>query len=273
MKGYLLWASALLSAACAQANEWHAYYRLDADAYQQKFDTMVDDGFRLNSVSGYEYNGEANFAAIFEKRESVPWITHNALTYDQFDDKFYEYMEDGYRVIQINGYTVNDVDYYSAIWEKSKVAAWQARIGMSREYMQSYFDKFLEEGYTLTHTSGYERDGQALFSGVWVKNGKTDWFSQGEMTSNDFKTLFDRKVDEGFRLINVDGYQKDGTAYYNAIWDRSDACAWEARVGLDSPSFQEHFDKFREEGYVLRTFNAYNVGEVDRYAGIWVKPY
>ncbi|KAK2756980.1 hypothetical protein FQN54_004948 [Arachnomyces sp. PD_36] len=273
MKGSLVWASALLSAACVQANEWHAYYRLNADAYQAKFDEMVEDGYRLNSVSGYEYEGEANFAVIFEQRESAAWMSHSGLTFEEYDAKFQEYLDEGYHVVQVNGYTIDDVDYYAAIWDKSPVGAWASRTGMSREYMQDYFDKYLEEGYIMTHVSGYERDGQALFAAVWEqREAKHNWSSVGELNAEDFQKEFDQKLEEGYRLVDVDGYQKDGTAYFVGIWNDSEACAWESRAELDSASFQELFDKYREEGYILRSFSGYNVGDEDRYAGIWVKP-
>lgn len=273
MKGYLVWATALISAACVQANEWHAYYRLNADAYQAKFDEMVDDGYRLNSVSGYEYDGEANFAVIFEKKESVAWMSHSGLTWEAYDDKFQEYLAEGYRVVQVNGYAIDGVDYYAAIWDKSPIAAWQSRTGMDRDAMQSYFDKYLEEGYTMTHVSGYERGDTALFAAVWEKRDNVgDWFSQGEITSQQYQKVFDEKLDEGYRLVDVDGYQKDGTAYYTAIWNKSESCAWVSKHGLNSSSFQDAFDEYVDEGYVLRTLSAYNVGDDDLYAGIWVKP-
>lgn len=272
MKGYLLWASALLSTAYAQANEWRAYHGLDADAYKTTFNELVDSGFRLNSISGYESDGEANFAVIFEKRESADWVSHPSLTYDNFGDKFWEYLDEGYQVTQINGYTIDGVDYYSGIWEKTEVEEWKARIGMSRDHMQNYFDKYIAEGYTVTQVSGYERAGKPLFAALWEMNNNTDWFSQGEMTYDEFMELFDKKRDECFRPVDIDGYQKDGVAYYNAIWEKEDGRDWAAWAGLDSSSFQEYLDQYLDEGYVLRTLNAYNVGTEPRFAGIWVKP-
>ncbi|RHZ50428.1 hypothetical protein CDV55_100832 [Aspergillus turcosus] len=118
---FLPWAAAILSAVCVQANEWHAYYRLTSDAYQAKFNDLVGQGYRLNSVSGYERNGQPNFAVIFEKKSS----------------KFNEYLSQGYRVVQVNGYTVGENAYYAAIWDKSPSAGWVTRHGMTVESMQN----------------------------------------------------------------------------------------------------------------------------------------
>ncbi|KAE8158287.1 hypothetical protein BDV40DRAFT_291956 [Aspergillus tamarii] len=267
-----LWAVALASALCVQANEWHAYYRLDSKAYQTKFDQMVSQGYRLNSVSGYEYNKEPNFAVIFEKRSSPAWKSHHGMTSDQYHQKFEDYLKQGYRVVQVNGYTIDGKDRYTAIWEKDSSVPWISRHGMNKEWMQKYFDKYLEEGYRMTHVSGYEVDNESRYAAVWEKrDDTTPWVSAGELNSTAYQATFDKHVKDGYRLVDVDGYQVGDEVMYAAIWDKSASGAWVARHGLESSKFQTEFNKYRGEGYVLRTFSAYNDGTADRYAAIWVK--
>ncbi|KAE8146653.1 hypothetical protein BDV25DRAFT_162058 [Aspergillus avenaceus] len=267
-----LWAVALASALCVQANEWHAYYRLTGSAYQEKFDEMVSQGYRLNSVSGYERNSEANYAVIFEKRSTPAWKSHHGMTSDKYHQRFEDYRKEGYRVVQVNGYTVDGKDRYTAIWEKDSSIPWATRHGMSREWMQKYFDQYLKDGYRMTQVSGYEVGGETRFAAVWEqRNDTVPWVSVGELNSTAYQAAFDERVKEGYRLVDVDGYQAGGEVLYAAIWDKSPSGAWVARHGLDSPTFQAEFDKYRGQGYVLRTFNAYNDGKADRYAAIWVK--
>ncbi|KAI9924070.1 hypothetical protein ASPWEDRAFT_38547 [Aspergillus wentii DTO 134E9] len=275
MKAFL-WAFALTSAICARANEWHAYYRLNPNEYQTKFDSMVSQGYRVNSISGYERNNEPNYAVIFEKNPCSPaWRSHSGLTSDAYHAKFEEYLDQGYRVSQVNGYTVNGKDYYAAIWDKTSnsSAAWVSRHGMSTGWMQKYFDTYLEQGYTLTHVSGYEVGKEARYAAVWEKkNDGAKWVAAGNLTSTEYQDRFDKYVNEGYRLVDVDGYEVDGEVFYAAIWDKSASGPWVARHGMDSPSFQAEFDKYRAEGYVLKTLSGYNVGKKDWYAAIWVKP-
>ncbi|KAF7122484.1 hypothetical protein CNMCM5793_000509 [Aspergillus hiratsukae] len=270
---FLPWAAAILSAVCVQANEWHAYYRLTSDAYQAKFNDLVGQGYRLNSVSGYERSGQPNFAVIFEKKSSVAWKSHHGMTSDAYQKKFNEYLSQGYRVVQVNGYTVGENAYYAAIWDKSPSAGWVTRHGMTVESMQKYFDEYLKQGYKLTHISGYELKGEERFAAIWEKkNDNITWLSYANMTSAEYQSRFDKYVKDGYRLIDVDGYQVDDHVYYAAIWDKSASGAWVARHGLDSPGFQAAFDKYKKEGYVLRAFSGYNAGKEDRYAGLWIKP-
>ena len=83
--------------------------------------------------------------------------------------KFEKYLQQGYHVVQVNGYTVNGKDYYAAIWDKSPVGPWASRHGMSSDGMQKVFDAYLEEGYRMTHVSGYEVEHEARFAAVWEK--------------------------------------------------------------------------------------------------------
>jgi hypothetical protein len=139
--------------------------------------------------------------------------------------------------------------------------------------MQKYFDEYLKQGYKLTHISGYELKGEERFAAIWEKkNDHVAWKSYANMTSAEYQSRFDKYVKDGYRLTDVDGYQVDDHVYYAAIWDKSASGAWVARHGLDSPSFQAAFDKYKKEGYVLRAFSGYNSGKEDRYAGLWIKP-
>lgn len=263
----------LASAVCAYASSWHAYYGLSTQAYQAKFDEMVEQGYRLNSVDGYEKNNEPAFAVIFQKRPTTAWWSHSGMTSEQYHQKFEKYLQQGYHVVQVNGYTVNGKDYYAAIWDKSPVGSWASRHGMSSDGMQKVFDAYLEEGYRMTHVSGYEAEHEARFAAVWEKgDNKTEWVSRGNLTSSEYQATFDTYSKKGFRLVDVSGYQVDGEVYYSAIFDKSPSGAWVARHGLDSPAFQKEFDKYKGQGYVLRTFSAYNDGDEPRFAGIWEKP-
>ncbi|KAF9884253.1 hypothetical protein FE257_001985 [Aspergillus nanangensis] len=267
------WAAGLLCATLAQANEWHAYYRLTSDAYQAKFDEMVDQGYRLNSVSGYERDGQPNFAVIFEKRETTAWWSHSGMTSDVYQQKFDKYLKQGYRVVQVDGYTVDETAYYAAIWDKSPSGAWMTRHGMTADSAQEYFDEYLSQGYRMTDISGYEVACAERFAAIWEKTSTgCEWQAYANMTSAEYQSRFDQYVAEGYRLVDVDGYQADGVVYYAAIWDKSPSGAWVARHGMDSPTFQAEFDKYKQKGYVLRTLSGYNAGGEDRYAAIWVKP-
>ncbi|KAL2839829.1 hypothetical protein BJY01DRAFT_257576 [Aspergillus pseudoustus] len=262
-------------ALCAQAAEWHAHYRMTSDEYQSTAEYYVDQGFRIKSVSGYERDGEDNYAAIFEKNDGLTWVSHHRMTSSSYQAKFDKYIADGYRLRQVNGYTVGENVYFAAVWDKSPApGAWVARHNINAASLQKYTDTYLAQGYRVTHVSAYEVNGEARFAALWEKiNDGTGWWAWAKMTSAEYQKKFDAYLKDGYRLINVNGYSIGKTVYYAGIWDTSAASgAWVARHGMDSPTFQSLFDKYKADGYVLQVLSGYNTGTTDRYAALWIKP-
>lgn len=96
---------------------WVARHGLTSDQYQAAFNKWTSQGYRLKKVSGYSLNGQARFAAIFEKSGSGVWAARHNMTAQQYQDEFDRFYYMGYRPVWVNGYTVNNKDYYAAIWE------------------------------------------------------------------------------------------------------------------------------------------------------------
>jgi hypothetical protein len=62
----------------------------------------------------------------------------------------------GYRLVQLRGWTSNGSARFAAIWNKADGPAWQARHGLISQLYQELFDGLLREGYRLRSVSGYE---------------------------------------------------------------------------------------------------------------------
>ena len=84
-----------------------AVYSLTAGQYQQQFDELTKQGFRLAHLSGYALNGEERLAAIFEQADGPAQAPFHGLTGQQYQQRFDELTQQGYRLSQISGYTVS----------------------------------------------------------------------------------------------------------------------------------------------------------------------
>lgn len=272
---FLLLATALASAVFAKVPEWHAHYRMNTADYQSTFDSYLGKGFKVNSVSGYERDGEPNYAAIFEKNEAgVAWWSHTRMSSAAYQQKFDKYVGQGYRLRQVNGYNVAGETYYAAVWDKTPSGPWVSRHGMDEAGLKKYFAQYVDkEGYRLVHASGYEVKGEARYAAIWEKTGEEDvkWASWVDMSADGMQKRFDDYLKDGYRLTDVAGYAVKDTVYYAGVWDNSTSGAWEVRSGMDSPGFQKNFDKFKADGYVIDVLNGYDTPAGDRYAAIWSK--
>jgi hypothetical protein len=261
----------LLAKVQAQANPWQARHGLTSAEYQATFNDLTSKGYRLNWVSGYGlWDNAAHYACIFEKKPSPAWVARHGLTSAGYQTAFDQYTSQGYRPVLVNGYTVNGVDYYAAIWDKSSGGAWVARHGLSSQDYQAAFNQWTSQGYRLKHVSGYSVDNTARYAAIWERpSTNVPWVARHGLTSSQYQVAFDDYARQGYHLIMVNGYTVAGVDYYAAIWDKSSMGPWVSHHGMSSDEYQSRFDTYVRQGYMLKTVSGYN--PAGHYAALWSK--
>jgi hypothetical protein len=236
---------------------WVARHGLNSVLYEQEFEKYASQGMRLRIVDGYESNGRALYATLWEKSLSPHWIARHSLTVPEYQQEFDKQVRNGLRLVWVDGYTINDTEYFAAIWDKSSGPAWVARHGMTSDQYQTEFDRLADDGFRLRIVSGYQADGEARFAALWEQDPDGKWVARHGMSASQYQQEFDALIGKGYRLIFVDGYRLNETDYYAAIWDKSPGPAWVARHGMTSSQYQAEFNKFIGKGYRLKQVSAY----------------
>ncbi len=236
---------------------WVARHGMSDEAYQREFDKLTGEGFRLVSVDGYEVNGQARYAAIWRKASGPAWIARHGLSSADYQAAFDKNGADGYRLISVNGYTVNGHARFAAIWEKSGGPAWVARHGLSSTQYQAAFDSYVKDGYRLELVSGYAEGNEARYAAIWRKGATTAWAARHGLSSDDYQSAFNSYSAQGYRLTHVSGYTVAGQTRYAAIWDKSNSGEWVARHGMSASTYQEEFDALTKRGFSLDVVSGY----------------
>lgn len=83
---------------------FEAHHGLTSTQYQQKFDKLLNQGFRLIHVCGYTIGNEARYAAIWEFRDGPEWEARHGLTASEYQRTFNQMLEKGYKPIVVCGY-------------------------------------------------------------------------------------------------------------------------------------------------------------------------
>ncbi|MCA9840029.1 MAG: hypothetical protein KC422_24175 [Trueperaceae bacterium] len=248
-----------------------AYFGLSSSEYQKYFDLHVANGFRLIKVNGYELNGSARFAAVWEKTSGPAWVARHNMTSSSYQSYFNTFTSLGYRLQWVSGYTVNGTTYYAAIWDKASGGAWVARHGMSSSNYQSYFNTYTSLGYRLKMVNGYNVNGAIRFAAIWEKTSGSAWVARHNMTSSSYQSYFNTYASQGYRLVHVSGYHVNGTTYFAALWDKSTGPAWTARHGMSASSFQNYINSYANSGYKMSDVSGYSINGVAYYATLWEK--
>ncbi|RCJ41319.1 hypothetical protein A6770_08880 [Nostoc minutum NIES-26] len=240
--------------------------------YQSEFNKYTDLGYRPVLVSGYAVGNQDRYAALFEKTANAPaWVARHGLSSAQYQTEFNKYTAQGYRPVQVSGYTVNNVDRYAVIFEKTANApAWVARHGMTSGEYQNEFNKYTSQGYRPIDISGYTVNNVDRYAVIFEKTANAPaWVARHGMTSSVYQSEFNKYTSQGYRLVKVSGYSLNSQDRYAAIWEKSGSGAWVARHGMTSQEYQDEFDRYFYQGYRPVWVNGYTVSGQDRYAAIW----
>ncbi|PCD44610.1 hypothetical protein AU210_000067 [Fusarium oxysporum f. sp. radicis-cucumerinum] len=150
---------------------WVARHDLTSSEYQNAFNTFFSQGYRLKHVSGYAQGDQARYAALWEKSATnITWAAHHGMTSSDYQTLSDKYVAMGYRTVHVNGYVVNNIDFYAAIWDKSPSGPWVSRHRMSSANYQNEFDEWTGKGYRLRLVSGYTMGSdEDMYAAIWVR--------------------------------------------------------------------------------------------------------
>lgn len=185
---------------------WQAQHGLTAVQYQETFDHLVAQGYRLTHISGYTVYGEDCYAAIWEQSAGPPWEARHNLTASQYQQTFDELSAQGYRLVHISGCTNGGEDRYAAIWEQREGPPWHAHHGLTAEQYQQTLNELDSQGYRLIQVCGYGGNGTDRFAAIWEQRSGAAWIARHGLTSAQYQQTFNELIAQGYRLVCVSGY-------------------------------------------------------------------
>jgi hypothetical protein len=71
---------------------------------------------------------------------------------------------------------------------------------------QTAFNDLGQQGYRVTHISGWQSGGVPHFAAIWKKIIGPDWIAQHGILANTYQEEFDKFSKQGYRLRHVGGY-------------------------------------------------------------------
>ena len=199
---------------------WVARHGMNAGQYQSAFNQYSGQGYRPIDISatGLE-QGSGTFAALWDRSPGA-WVARHGLSSQQYQSEFNKRVNQGYRLVDVEGYTAQGGVRYAAVWVRRKGPAWRARHGMTSSQYQAAFDKAVSQGYRLTKVDGYWTPSGVRYAAIWERRGGGRWVARHGMTSGKYQAEFNKYVNQGYRLVHVSGYMGPGKVLYAAIWSR-----------------------------------------------------
>ena len=233
-----------------------ARHRLTADQYQQTFDQLGAQGYRLVHVAGYDVDGADHYVAMWFLGGGPAWQARHRLTAGEYQQTFDELGAQGYRLIDVSGYAINGEDHYAGIWLQAGGPAWQARHRLTAGEYQQTFDELGAQGYRLVHVSGYVVNGQDRYAGIWIQEDGPAWQARHRLTADEYQQTFDELGAQGYQLMQVCGYSLNGRDFYAARWQLQQG-TWQSWVALSGDDYQTRLEDLGSRGFRLVDVSGY----------------
>lgn len=237
---------------------WQARHGLTATEHQGLLENLSEKGYRPVEIAGYNDGVQGRYASIWVQKSGPAWIARHGLTNQQFQEDFERLSRDGYRLIDLSGYTVGGTDFYTSIWERREGPAWVAYHGLSAQQFQTEFERLARDDFRLVDVSGYAIGGEDRYAAFWEKTEGPAWAAHHGLSSEQYQQHFNDYAQQGFRLTRVSSWLSGNEPRYAAIWGKIEGPAWAARHGMMPNVYQDEFAKFASEGYRLERVSGYH---------------
>ncbi|KAF9289594.1 hypothetical protein BGZ68_009012 [Mortierella alpina] len=226
--------------------------------------------FNAKAISSFVLGSALLIQTALTGVDGQAWRSHHGLTGAAFQTQFNDYVSQGYRLTHLDGYGLNNVAYFAAIYEKTSGPAWIAKFGLTSAGYQEQFNALVKDGYRLQKINGYSTGGsEPRFAAIFDKSAGPAWVAKHGLDSAQYQAAFNTYVSQGYRLKQVSGYAVGTSVRYAALFDKSTGPKFQARHGLTSEQYQAAVTKLKGEGYRPVAIDAYTVNGQNLFAAIF----
>ncbi len=253
---------------------WYFRYGLSSDAFGSAWKNYKDKGYIPIDIETDRIAGKTRFAGIWQKNKGKrKWASYRNLTSQEFGQKWQEYKDKGYRLIDQDMTMIGGKARYSLIMIKNKEGLkWASNRNLSSAQFSEKFNQYKAD-YMPIDIDATNVNGTVKYSQVWVENKpKTAWAEFRDMSPASYGEKYKEYADKGYRVSDLDCYSKGGKLKYAAIWEKNKAGrAWAARREMSATGFKNWWKKYRDQGMRIIDFEACpsKSGSGTQYAAVW----
>jgi hypothetical protein len=202
------------------------------------------------------------------------------ISLEEFRQLNSEYVSNGYHVISIIGYELNNTETYSVIWNYNKNnITTDVEVGLNNQELQLAFFQ-TKDNYIITFLTSYiigNEQNYAYIAQAISANFKyyvSQVYYDASYYQLEEKLEFYKSIN--YRLNFINSYVVDGFEQYVAIFDNKTVANWDYGIRMTESEYQSKSDSLISQGYKLLAISGYNYTEDgsivsrDAYAAVWV---
>ncbi len=214
------------------------------------------------------------YGSVLKYEKGLQWVSLRDLTSAEFSTNFKKYTKAGYLMIDVDAYKSGSNLRYAMVWRKNKDnRGWAEHRDMTSDQYHAKWQEYKTKGYRPLDVESYRVNGTQKYAGIWVQNKERyGWSSKRNLTASQYGTYFQEQRAKGYRVVDIEAYQTSGGTRYAAIWvQNKENVAWAQFRDMSRSAYQDKVNEYSRKGYIVVDFEAYKIGNSDRYAAIWEK--
>ena len=160
--------------------DYRTEHDLTGEQYESYSQAAVETGYAPRVIVGYESEGSARYACLFEPAPGYDWVADHDLPADEYEDFSATYSLRRYGPLSVTGYEIAGETYYAPIFVKDGLEA--KTEALHHATTQEFLDAGANVGRFGSHptcVSAYGEDGDIRLEAVFVDKERT-WRATGQ---------------------------------------------------------------------------------------------
>jgi CubicO group peptidase (beta-lactamase class C family) len=250
-----------------------AYHDVTGAQHQQKFNSLVGQGYRILSCSIYGDPADPRYAFVWVNRTGPAWQAIHGVDAASFQSWFDHWTQLGYYPTLVSACGPGASPRLTAVLEQ--VGGGLLRFGMlsgssAQPTTLEYQDKWAaDNGWMPTSLAVYGGASDRRFAATWNPNpAKTFWHVHTAETASTYQADFDAETQLPFRPTWV-SRASDGS--YASVFRGDSVGDWVARHELTSAQYQAEFDTQVAQGRIPISVQGGGAGSATRFAAVFAR--
>jgi len=210
-----------------------------------------------------------------ENATPYTWTANWGLTSSQLQAYLAQYSSSGYMPVDLDGYVIGGVVYFSIIAEQ-KPGAWSVQYNLTAAAFNATNQQYTNMGYHLQRISVYDNTrGVANYAGIWVNTAGfyLAWQFNSGLAYNDLYFLMQQMTGLGYWPIQVEQYviSSVNQIQYAVIFQThtNNNPAWMWMFNLPAAQYQQQLQYFSSKGYRPTCVSAVTLSGQQYFGAIW----
>src|SRR5205807_2722577 len=177
----------------------------------------------------------------------------------------------GFRAFWLSAHEFGGQLHFEGIWEKRPGPPVDVFLDLTEVSLQSAINQHRQQGMRMVHISGYSTGGAARYAVIFDHSSGPQWQVRHNLDAQEFQQTFNNLSHEGFRAVEISGYNLGGSDRYAVLWEKTGGARW-ARNGVPDASYQNVYDNMHYSGGRPLFVTAFTSGNAGRVNLIWENP-